>query len=370
MKKKLQQPLAITMWDFSWLERRWPGAGFEDWIQCLDELKDRGYDAIRIEAYPHLLSAAPDSEWVLLPVWNQQDWGSPAKIRVNIKNNLLEFLSLCRDRGILVALSTWFREDNENTRMNIKNPQQHGQIWVDTLNIISKAGLLDTIFYVDLCNEFSISCWTPFLPAALGKDRIFRKSEEGTEWMKSSIEHVRRHFPDLDYCFSVCDEYDTLFQQDTTFLDLFEPHIWMAQSSEFYNLVGYNYERFDSIGYENLVEKGEKIYRLNPEYWKKVLGNAIQKISSWSEQSGKPLITTECWGVVDYKDWPGLNWNWVKELCEFGTIEASRTGRWISIATSNFCAPQFRGMWNDINWHKRLTDIIHQGKLPEFNSNK
>ncbi|MBN1791595.1 MAG: cellulase, partial [Bacteroidales bacterium] len=24
-------PRAITMWDFSWLERRWPGAGYEDW---------------------------------------------------------------------------------------------------------------------------------------------------------------------------------------------------------------------------------------------------------------------------------------------------------------------------------------------------
>ena len=21
---------AVTMWDFSWLERRWPGAGYED----------------------------------------------------------------------------------------------------------------------------------------------------------------------------------------------------------------------------------------------------------------------------------------------------------------------------------------------------
>jgi hypothetical protein len=28
---QLKQPLAITMWDFSWLERRWPGAGYEDW---------------------------------------------------------------------------------------------------------------------------------------------------------------------------------------------------------------------------------------------------------------------------------------------------------------------------------------------------
>jgi hypothetical protein len=31
-------PRAITMWDFSWLERRWPGAGYEDWDKALSEL--------------------------------------------------------------------------------------------------------------------------------------------------------------------------------------------------------------------------------------------------------------------------------------------------------------------------------------------
>ncbi len=44
------RPRAITMWDFSWLERRWPGAGYEDWDQALDELAERGYDAVRIDA--------------------------------------------------------------------------------------------------------------------------------------------------------------------------------------------------------------------------------------------------------------------------------------------------------------------------------
>lgn len=50
-------PLAITMWDFSWLERRWPGGSYEDWDKVLDELVDRGYNAVRIDAYPHLLAA-------------------------------------------------------------------------------------------------------------------------------------------------------------------------------------------------------------------------------------------------------------------------------------------------------------------------
>src|SRR5580658_1782814 len=32
-----KHPRAITMWEFSWIERRWPGAGYEDWDQALDE---------------------------------------------------------------------------------------------------------------------------------------------------------------------------------------------------------------------------------------------------------------------------------------------------------------------------------------------
>ncbi|RPI00157.1 MAG: hypothetical protein EHM72_10070, partial [Calditrichaeota bacterium] len=79
-----------------------------------------------------------------------------------------------------------------------------------------------------------------------------------------------------------------------------------------------------------------------------------------AEQAGLPLVTTECWGLVDFKDWPRLNWDVVKELCELGVCAAASVGQWVSIATSNFCSPQFVGMWRDIAWHRRLTDVIKQ----------
>src|SRR5271165_5395009 len=41
-ESETKRPRAIAMWDFSWLERRWPGAGYEDWDQALDELAVRG----------------------------------------------------------------------------------------------------------------------------------------------------------------------------------------------------------------------------------------------------------------------------------------------------------------------------------------
>lgn len=32
---------------------------------------------------------------------------------------------------------------------------------------------------------------------------------------------------------------------------------------------------------------------------------------------------------------------------------------------SNFCGPQFAGMWRDVEWHKRLTSIIRSSPLDE-----
>jgi hypothetical protein len=70
-----RHPRAITMWEFSWIERRWPGAGYEDWDRALDELHDRGYDAVRIDPFPHLLATDPHKTWILWPEWSVQDWG-------------------------------------------------------------------------------------------------------------------------------------------------------------------------------------------------------------------------------------------------------------------------------------------------------
>lgn len=76
-----------------------------------------------------------------------------------------------------------------------------------------------------------------------------------------------------------------------------------------------------------------------------------------------PLITTECWGIVDLKDWPLLKWDVIKELGEIGVKTAANTGQWAAIATSNFCGPQFAGMWRDVEWHRKLTDIIKSSPI-------
>lgn len=354
-----QRPLAMTMWDFSWLERRWPGAGYEDWDVALGELRQRGYDGVRIDAYPHLVHAGAGKTWELLPHWWFQDWGAASRCRVRVQPELNQFLKRCREHGLCVGLSTWFRQDVDDTRMKIGGPGELAAVWKSTLDSIAAEGLLDTLLYVDLCNEWPLSVWAPFLPKG-----HTRASAEGVRWMREAVETLRRSYPGLDYTFSFTSEYATFREQDVSMLDFLELHLWMTHYSDFYKRVGYAYERYDQKGYDNLARNGERLYRENAAHWQARLEYGIEQLAAWADVAKKPLITTECWALVDYKDAPMLPWDYILELCELGVRRASATGRWAAMATSNFCGPQFRGMWREVDWHRRMTEVIHAGKLP------
>jgi hypothetical protein len=362
-------PLAITMWDFSWLERRWPGAGYEDWDNALDELIERGYNAVRIDAYPHLVAENPGKTWTLNEVWNIQDWGSPDVIQVQIQPQLNQFIAKCRDRGIKVGLSTWFRRDEDMTLLKIDTSAKMAEIWIQTLDSIAKDQLLDSILYVDLCNEWPGDIWCPFFkndPPELTWG--YWHTEKSMRFMKESIELVRAAYPELPLCYSFSGGEPSLYgEKDLSFFNLIEHHCWIAQlnKNEYSKAVGYNYERFSPEGYKNLVKNSERVYLEKQEYWHKLLRDEIKTIANAARKANQPLITTECWGIVDFKDWPGLNWNIVKEMCAVGVMAAAETSQWVAIATSNFAGPQFVGMWCDVEWHQKMTGIIRKAPILE-----
>lgn len=369
ISKNKVSPRAITMWDFSWLERRWPGAGYEDWDKVLDELLERGYNAIRIDAYPHLIAEDSTKKWMLNEVWNQQVWGSPDLNEVQVQPNLNKFLEKCKERDIKVGLSSWYRQDVDDTRMKITTADKMADCWISTLRTIETDGLLDAVLYVDLCNEWPGNLWAPFFSSRY-PHVVWGQwhKEESLQWMKHALTRMRKEYPDMPFLFSF-DNGDVLKYEeiDTSFLDLYEHHIWMVHqnNSEFYKLVDYKDGQYSPEAYKKVVKVAEKLYKEKPSYWQKLLTDKIELTGKIAKRTGRPLITTECWGIVDYKDWPLLNWNWVKELCALGAVTAAQTGMWAGIATSNFCGPQFVGMWRDVKWHQHLTTIIKSAILDE-----
>lgn len=108
----------MVFWDSTWLRRRYRGGGFEDWDRALHDLSARGYNAIRIDAYPHLIAREPGGEesetFKDIPDHHPNFYGfgmrgSPWTSYINPRKALPEFLRLCRRHGVKVILTTWFK---------------------------------------------------------------------------------------------------------------------------------------------------------------------------------------------------------------------------------------------------------------------
>jgi hypothetical protein len=186
--------------------------------------------------------------------------------------------------------------------------------------------------------------------------------------MQKTIEIMVSKYPQLPFTFSF-DHYEAGILQNNPapYLDFIEQHIWMASlnKGEFNNAVGITWDGFKIDDIKRLVEKSEALYKSKPAYWNNILTTSIHQFAADATAANKPLITTECWSIVNYKDYPMLNWQWVKDTCALGVSTAAATGQWVAIGTSNFCGPQFKGMWQDIAWHKKMTTLIKNSKISD-----
>ena len=367
IKSGIIKPLALTMWDFSWLERRWSGAGYEDWDRALSELVERGYNAVRIDAYPHLIANGKNKKWKLIPVWSVFDWGSPMTLEVQIQPALNEFIAKCKEYNVKVGLSSWYREDADDVRMRISSAEIMADQWIQTIGSIEEDGLLDNVFYVDLCNEWPGEFWAPYFennPPELTWGGWY--TSNSMSWMRKAVNRFKKAYPDLPAGISFeIKDLDTFKEKDVSFSDYLEPHIWMSQrkDNEFYRKMDFEDDTFSFKGFETMAARGKKLYNSDKEYWSTLLTSYIKNLSDIARELNQPCMTSECWAVVNYKDLPGLDWGWIKELCALGTITAADTGQWVAISTSNFCGPQFTGMWRDIEWHQKLTDHIRSANV-------
>ncbi len=86
----------------------------------------------------------------------------------------------------------------------------------------------------------------------------------------------------------------------------------------------------------------------------------LERVAAVGRQLGIPYGNTEGWGPIMWREHPLLDWSFVKET---GLVGA-RLGAELGFAfncSSNFTHPQFRGLWDDIDWHREVTGIIKHG---------
>ncbi len=381
---------AVTMWEFSWLLRRGGDQReYADAGRVLDELAERGYDCVRIDAFPHLIAADARghvaTEFLVHPQPDHFMWGPHGgKVRVaDPAGALADFVARCRSRGVTVALSSWFNADDEQRRLGIATPEDLVRVWDETLAGLDRHGLLDGVEYVDLCNEFPLDDW---LPAA--HERIFGRPDDtepsipgqavegGWSWTPRQRREIERYFaaaatlrsrwPGVRFTVSVAPVSESLFDLDYGALDLVETHLWLSSNvAEYAALTNFSLDEHGFPGaWQKQIDSLDDVYWPRQSYWHDALLAEMERWAGLAAAADRPLWTTEGWSHIlldDFVSPAGRHaWDYVKAVAEAAVPAAVRLG-WAGICTSNFAEPHFPGMWADVEWHRRMTSLIKAG---------
>lgn len=375
---------STAMWDFSWATRRTGHeAEYADWSKVLDELAQRGYDNVRIDAFPHLIAddnVGGRRENFFLPAQRSLFmWGNHAPVEISPRKDLICFMQKCKERGISIGLSSWFIADTGMRCQQVRSPDDFVRIWDETLTLIQQAGLIDQILWVDLCNEFPLDLWAPGaashifghafsspIGAALRAMPWPQAWKLRTQtYLTAAVGKLKQKWPALKFCYSFHGLAGSSIRQlDTSTFDVAEIHCWLTDHA------GWN---LASLQIAALLElpggaalharrmrgtSQDKLRLLRDE----VLSPLMRTWADWAALKQLPLITTEGWGPTNYCDQHarGEEWRWVKDFSELAVEQAINMG-WTGICVNNFSQPHHKGMWQDANWHKQITNAIRAG---------
>lgn len=400
------EPLAITMWDSSWIRRRYRGGGFEDWDVALGELVERGYNAVRIDVFPHLIARNPEGLVVerFKDVPNQFPqfygfgmWGNPWTMYIEPRAALLEFLTKCREHGVKVALSTWFKPTDDHRNEQIEGLDEFVRVWTETLEFIESHGLMDVVAYLDVLNEYPfghVFTWlhrtvsTMAYPPGHNGGLNTRQRDFLWEFLTAALGRLRERWPDLSMAASFTYEGFARYWADLDLreLDFLDVHIWLNYLPGFDEVSDYarTIERHGQPGELFRTVPGENSYaatsRLIPQdynydlTWRNVLdawrGRREEWVAKFESQIGHVAVVaarhglhtgqTEGWGMVNWLDHPLLDWDVHRETAVVANEIAARRGYTFS-CSANFCHPHFLGFWDDPAWHREVTRIIRSG---------
>lgn len=383
---QIEKPLAIAMWDFSWILRHHKYGSFENWDRVLGELAERGYNAIRFDVMPQFVVSTKEGDVIdefrsVKEDWKPAMWGNDFTMSFRPREALLEFLPLCKKHGIKVGLSTWFLPHGTNRTDIFVEEGGLLRAWSETLAFLKSHDLLDNVIYVDLLNEYPVNHGYDWLKNELNKRsdaksfklnnpnahlpenfNEFKKGNNLRNWFSNDflnqlIKDLKDEFTELDFFAS--------FDQGLENIDLsncaaFDFHIWFAHNKKMQKIweIG---ERDQSQDLYAQNKNLRVLWEKNEDNLVKWAEDRIARVSQLAAQNNIVCGNTEGWGPVLWYDHPELDWRFTKESADICVDLALKHDNYKFICTSNFTHPHFKGIWDDVKWHQQITERIKQG---------
>lgn len=375
--KKIEKPLAIAMWDFSWMLSE----GFGDIIKALDELVERGYNAIRIDVFPASINTFMEKGITTFTYSGTGErntvWGNINEVRINTPEKVELIFRECIKRNIYIGISSWITfaaEDYNDIELN-----EFIKIWDSTLKFLDERDLLHNIIYVDLMNEYPVCNGFKWLRTkALNKAE--KKELTGMEhvqvdeslkfddfeskiWRDVSAElldYFHTKWRDLDFTISIIapthsfkiDKYVAVEKLDTI-----DAHLWIAFHADLFA----NFHLRDIYTDEEYLKMHTELFEVfdaNRDRYIQWIDECIAIFALEADKHGLTIGNTEGWGLVVWRERPSVNWNFIKIAAELIIPVCKKYKCFKYICTSNFTHPMFKSLWADIEWHKKVTEMI------------
>jgi len=393
---ELTSPVAIAMWDFSWLLRHHRLGEFENFDEVLDGLVERGYNAIRMDAFPHFIASNRQGivyERFYHPKedWTPALWGNNYSMYSTPRRSLIEFLSKCIGRNISIGLSTWFLGHGTDRNLEFQGEDGLVRAWDETLSFLEGNGLLRNILYVDVLNEYplwhgfewlktkldELSDAKQFLkanPDAHIADADFLKLSEGkyntlqSKFYKRFISNIllklKVKWPQLNFFASLTDSINTPWEgTDFTGFEGLDSHIWFTHNYDFGMSTGY-YDNIhkcrNDLGFGKTQKAMKRYWEAHKQELVKWMDEELQQRQNIAKQYNLVCGNTEGWGPINWYEHPLLDWDFTKEAGEI-CVGLALKHKFKFICTSNFTHPQFKTIWDDVGWHQKLTAKIKNG---------
>lgn len=314
-----------AMWDFSWLKSHYPRGPFENWHKVTDELLARGFNTVRLDAFPLVIGALKtEGERITIEAKPLANWGfSDRDYSHDVVAELTEFMRILKQKGIYAILSSWGNTCKEypDLRKTLAGDRVNFQkSWERTLDALGEKDLLSHVLYVDLDQEFPY--FSPFnaelKDAAAKGDAMEQAGQAGPRraWTPSQAEFVRTlfngmisHFqaryPALRFTYSLTSFVPEVRALDLHVFDVIEVHLFISDP-RLDNRTGFGQLEKDrgQHDYRDYARRlRETMASVRPMLLKQMHNN-IAFAKAWGDEIGAPVVTTEAWGPWWHMDHP------------------------------------------------------------------
>lgn len=372
--------VANAMWDYSWIWCHQPGGAFEDWDKATDELLERGFNAVRIEACPWLIGHLDGPEGSLvLPKQTHDTWGVCAlDFEHRPLPELIEFLQILRRKNIHAILSTWnmgavgFPGATQASEGGVEALRKG---WERVLKAVRSHGLADRILYVDLDQEYpffsptqkalaALADTAPTVPSDEMEAAGLREEVRGSRWNEAQKDFVHAYFrgscawfqsrfPEFRFTLSITHYWEEIRSLDLRCFDVLELHFWLHSprfdSRTLFNKLGKHRANETLRDYQDRVDA---TFRTIRPMLMLEMHNRLAFARDWAREWAVPLVTTEAWGPWWHMDHPDTKWEWLRDWCEECMAASEGYGLW-GITPWNYAHPYWDN-WKDAEWYRKV----------------